>query len=1040
MSDFTHLHVHSHYSIFQALPKPKELVAAAAKIGFKALALTDYGLCAGFPGFVVACRKAGIKPLLGYEAYIVPDRMVKEKGEKRFNVLLIAKNRIGYKNLIDISSEGHINGSYFGRPRIDLQYLAEHSKGLVCSTANISGHVPTKIHLNEEDKARAAMGWYKDVFGDDFYAEIMFHKYMKQATQDMEMSVMKRLLEMANSMGVKSFCSNDVRYCTTDQAPCLEAYMCCPKPTRPLKDPRHFSLETNEFYLKTPEEMAQYFSPELMQTTAEIVEKVDSDILGGTEDYLPRFDVPDGHTEGTFLRSLIYEGMKAKGLYDKPEYRERAEMEMKVFEACNYVKYFLVLWDFVNAAKRNGIIVGPGRGSAAGSLCLYALNITKLDPLEHGLLFERFLSVAVERKIEPADFGLDAKDVKEGGGLDPEKMLAMCSRSNEFDRDRFLSEGREMRRLGVVDQLFDLASGTSNQGTRNDCNSWIAYWSGLTGTRPDGPLKITEKMIATRVSPPDVDLDFDDHRRDEVYRYLDQKYGDDYTCNIGTYTTMGPRKVIEYMGKVFDVGNDWTEDKPKERSATLEIIRRLADMVEEKPGIDFEEAFVRNPALKTEMMRYGNDFINACLGLEGRNMGMGFHAAGYVASKQPIHELVPLRLNKDGMAVSQFDKDEMEELGLLKYDILALRTLTVISETVRLVKSRHGIDIDPDVLDFRDQEVFNVLNRGITNGIFQYESSGMTQLLQQMHVDDFEDMVAAAAIFRPGPLAAKVNEDYCAVKHGRMKPVYDHPCMEETLKTTYGCLIYQEQIIELSKVMAGFTSSQADKLRKACGKKIHALMLEIKPKFVKGCIDNGIGEGVATRVWAKIEEFGSYGFNKSHSACYAFIAYQTAYLKRYYTLEFMCCLLTSVVGKPEKLPKYMQETKGVFNFPLYRPDVNLSGLDFEIAEGENAIQVPLTYLKGVGRTPAATIIENRPYENFREFVEKTHDKDVNKTVVEALIDVGSFNLWEPDGEKLKIMYQGLIKEFKSRKVKKERFSGGTVPLLAYRYSETEKKK
>jgi len=1037
MSDFTHLHVHSHYSIFQGLPKPKELVAAAAHIGYKALALTDYGLCAGFPGFVVACKDASIKPILGFEAYIVPDRMVKEKGERRYNVLLTAKNKVGYANLIDISSAGFME-QYYGKPRIDLKYLAEHSEGLICSTANISGHVPTKLQLNEEDKALAAMGWYRDVFGDDFYVEIMFHEYTKKATQDMEKSVMERLLKLSKSMGIKAFCSNDVRYCARTDAPFFEAYMCCAPRSRPLKDPDRFSMNSDEFYLKTPEEMADYFNQDLMSTTAEIVEKVDADILGTGADYLPSFDVPEGQTENSFLRSLIYDGMKSKELFDKPEYRERAEREMKVFEACNYVKYFLVLWDFVNAAKSAGIVVGPGRGSAAGSLCLYALNITKLDPLEHGLLFERFLSVAVERKVEAADFGLDGGVKPDGKSLDPQKMLELCSSASDFDRNSFIAEGQQMRRLGVVDQFMDIAGADCGTGDENGCNSWMAYWSGMTSKKPDGPLNIAEKLVATRVSPPDVDLDFDYHRRDEVYRYLDNKYGAAYTCNIGTFTTIGPRSALKYLAKAFDLGRDY-DPKTKDRFDSLRIGSELADMVFDSPKIDFNEAFARVPALEERMRSYGNDFFNACLSIEGRNSAMGQHPAGYVVSKTQIHELVPLRTKND-MIVTQFDMNEVEELGLLKYDLLALRTLTVISDTVKLIKERHGDDIDPDALDFKDQNVFDILNKGITNGVFQYESGGMTELLQNIHVDDFEDMVAAAAIFRPGPLAAKVNETYCDVKHGRMAIEYDHPIMEEALKNTYGCLIYQEQIMELSKVMAGFTSSQADKLRKACGKKLHSLMLEIRPKFIKGCVDNNIDERTAVKVWAKIEEFGSYGFNKSHSACYAFIAYQTAYLKRYYPLEFMCCLLTSVVGKPDKLPKYMREARDVFKFPLYRPDVNLSGIDFEIATGESALLVPFTYLKGVGRTPAQTIIENKPYEHFRDFVEKTHDKDINKTVVEALIDAGSFSAWEPDCAKLKIMYQGLIKEFKSRKVKKERFSSGTVPLLSYRYSETEKGK
>jgi DNA polymerase-3 subunit alpha len=512
--------------------------------------------------------------------------------------------------------------------------------------------------------------------------------------------------------------------------------------------------------------------------------------------------------------------------------------------------------------------------------------------------------------VDESDFGLETIDCTPVE-LDAEGLLARCQSHPEFNRDLFISEGREMKRLDVLDKFFLLCGkfiGATSPivGGSNACNSHIAYWLGITAIKPSGNLAVAEKMVATRISPPDVDLDFDYYRRDEVYQYLREVYGDDYTCNIGTYNFFKVKATFKAVAKAMDIGDCWQPGDKKAGQATLEKADQISKLT---PGDakDIEAALEANPMLEYELAKYPN-FIKLCKSIEGLPSHGGVHPAGLIVSNRKVRELAPMRV-ATGKICSQFDGSEMEDIGLLKFDILALKTLSVIDRTLALVEKRHGKRIDIDAIEPNDENVFMIFNRGLTKGIFQMEGGGITKLLAAMHVDSFEDLIATNAIYRPGPLEANVDDMYCDIKHGRMDAVYEHESMRSVLEPTYGLIVYQEQVMNISKAMAGFTSSQADKLRKAIGKKKMDLMEELNGKFVAGCVASGISNRIAVETWEKIEKFGGYGFNRSHAACYAFIAYQTAYLKRYYTVEFLSALMTSEVGDDDKIASYMGECR-----------------------------------------------------------------------------------------------------------------------------------
>lgn len=608
--------------------------------------------------------------------------------------------------------------------------------------------------------------------------------------------------------------------------------------------------------------------------------------------------------------------------------------------------------------------------------------------------------------------------------MNTKDLYRICSNHPEFNKDVFMQEGRKMRDANIVKDflsiLSDFIDGKLKKGTRNKCNSYIAYWAGMTTAKPIGNFRPNETMAAARVSPPDVDMDFDYFRREEVYNYLISTYGEDYTCNIGTYNSFKVRATLRSVAKAMDLANDWVSGS-KTGERTLAMADSIAKMADSK-SVSLKEAISGSPELMKIMNSYPR-YAKACEKIEGRISCGGVHAAGIVVSNTKVKELSPMRTSS-GVVCSQFDKDEVEKIGLLKFDILALKTLSVIDQCVKMIAQRHNVTLDVDSIEPNDQNVFKLFNSGLTNGVFQMEGYGITKLILDMHIDSFEDIVAVNAIYRPGPLGAKVNELYCDFKFGRKTIEYPHPSMKQVLDPTYSMIVYQEQVMNLSKAMAGFTSSEADKLRKAIGKKNMEIMSEMKSKFISGCGSNGITEKIATDTWDKIELFGGYGFNRSHAACYAYLAYQTAYLKRYYTIEYMCSLMSANIGDDEKIEKYMNEVKTVLKIPLYGPDVNKSK-DIFIIEG-NGIRTPLTFVKGVGDVAVRKIMENQPYEDFRQFTYKNNG--VSTKVVSLLCEAGAMRHFGRDKASLSEYFSSLKKEMKSSKVKESSFSNAPTLL------------
>jgi len=778
MSDFTHLHVHSHYSLLDGLSSPKDLVECAVDLGFKSLALTDHGTCAGLYRFQKACIEKDIKPILGMEAYFTQDHQIKDiEANPTYHLIILAKNKIGYKNLIYLSSFGYLQGFYY-KPRLDFEILEKHSEGLIISTACPQGQIPVCLWNNNKDAAVKIAGKFKEVFKDDFYIELMVHNYIDDPEQyAKERKLAFYLYSLAKEMGIKTICTTDTHYARANEWKMHDILLALQTRTH-IKNPKRLTFRSDDFYLKPYEEMAKLFSktPESLLHTVEITEKVETGLIEPGKDLLPNFDLPEGYkTEADFLKALVKTGMQEKGLINKSVYRERIRYEMDVILKCKYEKYFLIIWDVVNFAKRQQIRLGIGRGSAVSSLCLYVLGITKLDPLKYDLIFERFLNL-------------------------------------------------------------------------------------------------------DRISPPDVDLDFDYYKRDQIYEYLAQKYGTDHCAKIGTYNSYKARAAIRFTAKALDIANDWEfyqEQKKKHPNAKIEMTKRsldLADEISKKIPLKaktIEEALKEVSELRGYQQKYPLLFQSAFY-IEGVLASAGVHPAGIMACKDAVIDHVPLRISH-GVVSSQYDMAEVEELGLLKFDILALKTLTVIDKTVKMIKERYpdspeAQKLDVDSLEPNDKKVFAVLNNENphidTRGVFQLEGYGMSQLLKNIHVDSFEDIVVANALFRPGPLLGNVHNMYCDYKHGRKKIEYLHPKMGKALKNTYGMMIYQENIMKVAVEVAGFTNGESDVLRYAVGKKKEHLMKTQKELFIKGCVKNGVDTETAEKIFKQIDYFSGYGFNR----------------------------------------------------------------------------------------------------------------------------------------------------------------------------------
>jgi DNA polymerase-3 subunit alpha len=754
------------------------MVSCASDMGYKSLALTDHGTCAGLFQFQKTCKEKGIKPILGMEAYICSNHTVKDKDDKYYHLILLAKNAVGYNNLIYLSSFANVEGFYH-KPRIDLNVLESHKDGLIVSTACCGGEIPMLIWSGKEVEAEALANKYKEIFKDDFYLEIMLHTYFNDKTQEArEKKLANALYKMGKRLNIKVIATQDSHYTRKDDWEAQNVLLAI-QTHHTIKDPdRPMNFGSDDFYIKPFEQMKDLFSkaPDVLANTVEISEKIEGSVITTGQDLLPIFDLPiEFNSDENYLRALVQRGMEAKGLNVKQEYKDRIDMELEVITKCKYTRYFLILWDIVNFTRSANIRLGVGRGSAVSSLCLYVLDVTRIDPIKYDLIFERFLN--------------------------PE-----------------------------------------------------------------------------RISPPDVDLDFDYDRRDEVYEYIIRKYGADRCCQIGTYNKYKARAVIKNVAKALDIGKDWDiylERKAKnptgkieETKNSLDLADTIAKQIPFKADMTIEVALKRSDDFRKSMHKYPK-LLECARRVEGTVASAGVHPAGILLCKDPVIERIPLR-NAKGVICSQYDGGEVEKLGLLKFDLLALKTLTVIDKTLKLIKERQpdslpkGFDIDK--LEPNDPKVFNMLN-GLdetknTLGVFQFEAQQISQLLAHIHVTDFEDMIVANALYRPGPLGAGMHDMYCDYKHGRKQIQYLHPKMGEALKDTYGIMIYQENIMRVAQKLAGFTGGQADSLRKAIGKKDKVLMEEAKKSFIEGCVKHSIDKEIAEKIFAQIEYFGGYGFNK----------------------------------------------------------------------------------------------------------------------------------------------------------------------------------
>jgi DNA polymerase III subunit alpha len=965
---YVNLHNHSYYSILDGLSSPNSMVDACINNNSRALALTDHGTCSGWYSFQKACISKGVKPILGNEVYICNDHKSRDPKDPRYHLILLAKNQAGIQNLMELSTISETSGKY-KKPRIDLELLKNHHEGLICMSACCIGELPTLLWHDDNDGAIKLANQYKDLFGDDYYIEIMMHKYNENSKdqEKRERVLAKRLYDLSKQLKIKAVCSNDAHYAHKHDATYHDVMLSMQTHSH-IKDPKRFTFNGEEFYLKTYEEMYALYksAPELITNTVEISEKIEKDaILFSAQDLLPNFNLPDGFTsESEYLKVLVKEGMIKYGFINNSVYRERIKMEMGLIIRCGFVKYFLILWDIINYARQQGIRVGIGRGSGAGSLCLYCLGITKLDPIKYDLLFERFIN--------------------------PE-----------------------------------------------------------------------------RVSPPDVDIDFDYYRRDEIFDYIIRKYGSDYCCKIGTYNTFKAKAAVKYAAKALDIGNDWDiyqqrikknpDIKVEMTKNSLNLADDLSKQIPEVPGTTIEMALKENESLRNNILKYPK-LLETVRRVEGSISSAGVHAAGIVVCKNPIYQHIPLRESK-GAICSQFVMSEVEDLGLLKLDMLALKTLTIIENTIQMIKSRSGVEIDIDNLEPNDPNVFKLFNGGYSNmdtkGIFQFESPGISKLLKSIRIDTFYDIVVCNALYRPGPLGAGVHDLYSDYKHGRKPIKYLHPKMGEALKKTYGAIIFQEDVMKIAQVLAGFTLGQADILRKVIGKKKTELIKKEKldEKFINGCKEHsGIDADTATKIFEQIEYFGGYGFNVAHAACYSMLAYQTAWLKVYYPLEYMCNLLSSEIDSKDKgvkLQSYINETRRM-NILIKDPDINKSGLKYSISkfydninnEEKFGIRSPLTMLAGVGEKAVEDIVANQPFKDLGHFLRSVDTRKVNSKVFETLVRYNCMKeSWGLSAEKLmeqyKIEKEGLDKEKKQKKKNEERIEvhGGNNIFSAFGFEE-----
>ena len=895
--EFTHLHVHTEYSLLDGSNKIKEYVARVKELGMDSAAITDHGVMYGVIDFYRAAREAGINPILGCEVYVAPgsrfDREVGSGDDRYYHLVLLAENNQGYSNLMKIVSKAFVEGFYY-KPRVDLELLEKYHEGIIALSACLAGEVARYLARGMYEDAKIVALRYQDIFGKgNFFLELQDHGIPEQQT------VNQQLLRMHRETGIDLVATNDVHYTMAEDAEPHDVLLCL-QTQKKLSDENRMRYEGGQYYVKSPEEMARLFpyALEALENTHKIAERCHVEIEFGVTK-LPKYDVPDGLTSWEYLNKLCHEGLEQRYHPVTEELKKRLDYELSTIKNMGYVDYFLIVWDFIKYARDNDIMVGPGRGSAAGSLVAYTLGITQLDPIRYDLLFERFLN--------------------------PE-----------------------------------------------------------------------------RVSMPDIDVDFCFERRQEVIDYVRRKYGDDCVVQIVTFGTLAARGVIRDVGRVLDM--------------PYAQVDTIAKMIPQELNITIDKALGMNPELRKAYEEQDDihRLIDLAKRLEGLPRHTSMHAAGVVISQKDVSEYVPLSRAQDGSIVTQFTMTTLEELGLLKMDFLGLRTLTVIQNAVKMVEKSTGMLLDMQEIDYNDKKVLDSLGTGRTDGVFQLESAGMKSFMKELKPQSLEDVIAGISLYRPGPM--DFIPQYIRGKNRPDTIRYDCPQMEPILKPTYGCIVYQEQVMQIVRELAGYTLGRSDLVRRAMSKKKASVMAKERQNFVygnaeegvPGCIANGISEEIANKIYDEMTDFAKYAFNKSHAAAYAVVSYQTAYLKYYYPVEFMAALMTSVVEMPNKVAEYISVCRQM-GIRILPPDINHGFYGFSVDNG--AIRYALSAIKSIGRPVIEGIVREREehgeYTSLKTFIERNIDQ-INKRVVENLIKAGALDCLEGNRNQKMTVYTQII--------------------------------
>ena len=878
---FSHLHVHTEYSLLDGSNKIKEYVARVKELGMDSAAITDHGVMFGCIDFYKAAREAGINPIMGCEVYVAPgsrfDREAQAGEGRYYHLVLLAENNVGYANLMKIVSAGFVEGYYY-KPRVDMELLETYHEGIIALSACLAGEVARNLARGLYEEGKKAALRYQEIFGrDNFFLELQDHGIPEQQL------VNQQLLRMSQETGIGLVCTNDVHYTYADDAAAHDILLCI-QTGKKVQDEDRMRYEGGQYFVKSPEEMAALFpyAPQALENTQKIADRCHVEIEFGVTK-LPKYDVPEGYTSWEYLNKLCWEGLSKRYQPVTEELKKRMEYELDTIKTMGYVDYFLIVWDFIKFARDHDIMVGPGRGSAAGSLVSYSLGITQLDPIRYQLLFERFLN--------------------------PE-----------------------------------------------------------------------------RVSMPDIDIDFCFERRQEVIDYVVRKYGKDRVVQIVTFGTLAARGVIRDVGRVLDMPY-----------AQVDVI---AKMIPTELNITIDKALKMNPELRKQ---YEEDpqikyLIDMSRRLEGLPRHTSMHAAGVVISQKDVVEYVPLSRASDGSITTQFTMTTLEELGLLKMDFLGLRTLTVIQNAVRLAEKSSGKSLDMEKIDYNDPAVLNMIGSGKCEGVFQLESTGMKNFMKELKPQSLEDIIAGISLYRPGPM--DFIPQYIRGKNHPETITYDCPQLEPILEPTYGCIVYQEQVMQIVRDLAGYTLGRSDLVRRAMAKKKAAVMEKERQNFVygnpeegvPGCVSNGISQEVANKIYDEMIDFAKYAFNKSHAAAYAVVSYQTAWLKYYYPVEFMAALMTSCIENPSKVSEYILNCRQM-GIRILPPDINRSEGNFSVEP--EGIRYGMSAIKGIGKPVMEAIVEERqrggPYRSLKDFASRLSGKEVNKRTIENFIKAGAFD-------------------------------------------------